>query len=691
METIRIHMLDLKSYYPSPAYQLGLLVAYAMVEEEVRKNVEFTFTEHLREQPAEEIAKLILAGSTELVAISNYAWNYQKICKILDLLTNSHAKLPRIVLGGPNSAGTFGAAMMKRYPVISTTVEGEGEPAFRDICLSLVDSPSKDPFINSRNCVLRTEAGGILRPKMNHRIQYLDEVPSPYLTSILPTAPSPVFYETNRGCPYRCSFCYWGNGNSKVYRMSHERIREELEFFARKKVLAFWLADANFGIFPDDAEIAEMMCEINARYRYPFKHVGVNWAKNSSDRVLEIASIFRRGGMGCTTTLALQSVTSEAEERSRRYAMAPSKFVNLTSAAEGKNIDTYTDIIWGLPGENVEEYLNGLDAVLSTGVPSILIHQLYLLPGTEFYDDREKFGLRMLREIGGETVDPRERSDYWDYIVVSHPKMSREDMIRGTRLMGINHLLLNHDLGRVVNFYLARYGIAHREVYDFFDNVLLGRVEDFPEQGEEFLGELRRLILTFANSVGLDEFIFYRRLSELVWFKKDGRGNPDFNEPEVRALMHNFYEAFCRKHDLCRNSAEMDLLGDFVDYNVLISPKPAWKPKPSYTFKYDVHAIWRDMLEQILIIEDSDRVKPQNAKGSPPKIAAQKPAETTWGDLSRNVRARLAELLTNEYLEKRRGPVTYTVKNPWQIPPSRKNSDWLLSSRSKHCVVSAGV
>ena len=234
--------------------------------------------------------------------------------------------------------------------------------------------------------------------------------------------------------------------------MSHERVREEMEFFASKKVMAFWMTDANFGIFPDDSEIAEMMSEINSRHGYPFKHVGVNWTKNSSDRVLEIASILRRGHMGCTTTLAVQSITREAEERSRRYSMAPSKFVSLISSAEDKDIDTYTDIIWGLPGENVEEYLDGLDAVISTGVPSILIHQLYLLPGTEFYEDREKFGLKMLKDVSRATGDSEERSDYWEYIVVSHPKMSWENMKRGTRIIGISHLLHNHDLGKVVDF-----------------------------------------------------------------------------------------------------------------------------------------------------------------------------------------------------------------------------------------------
>ena len=87
MEKIHVHLLDLKSYYSSPAYQLGLLVAYASLEGEVKKNVEFTFTEHPREQPVDEIADVIMAANSDLVAASDYAWNNKKICQVLEILT----------------------------------------------------------------------------------------------------------------------------------------------------------------------------------------------------------------------------------------------------------------------------------------------------------------------------------------------------------------------------------------------------------------------------------------------------------------------------------------------------------------------------------------------------------------------------------------------------------------------------
>ena len=213
------------------------------------------------------------------------------------------------MIGGPNAAGTFGIELLEQYEVLSALVEGEGEPAALDFCRSLVDTPTRNPFAAARNCIWRDESGALVRNSLGHRIEHLEEIPSPYLTGILRPSPSPIFYETNRGCPYRCAFCYWGNNNSKVYRLSLERIAEEMEFFAKNGVHSFWIADANFGILRSDAEVAQIMAEASARHGYPFQHVGVNWAKESRDQVLELARILRAGRMTCTTTLALQSVT----------------------------------------------------------------------------------------------------------------------------------------------------------------------------------------------------------------------------------------------------------------------------------------------------------------------------------------------------------------------------------------------
>jgi radical SAM superfamily enzyme YgiQ (UPF0313 family) len=673
MTKLRTLLLDFKSYYESPPLNLGLLVAAAGRDENVRRNMEFSIFEIPRRDPVESAIAALASRKPDLVGISCYAWNYKKIKDLLDKLSAPGLKLPPIVMGGPNSAGSFGDELLRRYPILSAVIEGEGEPAFTDICRSLTGDPGGEHF-HGRNCAWRDASGAVVRPDIGHRIELLDDIPSPYLTGILASSPAPIFYETNRGCPYRCSFCYWGNGNAKIYRMSHARIREEMEFFAANKVQCFWIADANFGIFKDDIEIAEMMCEVSGRHGRPFRQVGVNWAKNSGDKVLEIANVFRRGGIECTTTLALQSVTEEAGEKARRYSMPSSRFTGLISSAEAQDLDTYTDIIWGLPGEDVEEYLDGLDAVISTGVPAILIHQLYLLPGTEFYERRDELGLVMQSHVAQTVFEGAERSEYWDYIVVSHPKMPREEQIRGSRIMGVSHMLHNHNLGTFVDFYLARYGVSHRQVYEYMDAVLLGGAPGFVEPAGGLLERIRAHIVRFATEVGMDEFHFYRGLSELIWFRRDASGTRAVNFDAVRELMQAVYAGLARHLGICRTEGEATLLREFVDYTLLVAPKPCWRAEREFRFEHDIHALWTAMHATINAPDRREAPAPEGDDG--------------WSGVAARVRSRLAALLTPEFVARHRRPTTYTIRNPWLVSPSQETAEWLLSSRSKRSIVS---
>ncbi len=295
MARIKVHLLDLKGYYGSAPYQLGLLIAAARLEPGVADGIEFVISAHAREAPVETIVARVEEEQGDLVAASCYAWNHRKLVQVLEELRRRGSSPRHLVFGGPSTTGSFGEALLEGHANLSAVVEGEGEPAFRDICRELVADGSANPFLGARNTVTRSLVG-LDRSRCGHRVAQLDETPSPYLEGILPVDPSPVFYETSRGCPYRCSFCYWGNGQSRVNRMSHARVREELRFILAAGATSMWLMDANFGIFPDDAEIAQLLCDENEALGRPLRVLGVNWAKKSSGRVLEISRLFARSG-----------------------------------------------------------------------------------------------------------------------------------------------------------------------------------------------------------------------------------------------------------------------------------------------------------------------------------------------------------------------------------------------------------
>ena len=97
------------------------------------------------------------------------------------------------------------------------------------------------------------------------RVNDLNVIASPFLSAAIELTDGQgrfrydvALMETNRGCPYKCSFCYWGGAvGQRVRAFARERLRAELEIFARHKVHTVVLCDANFGMLRGDADFVD--------------------------------------------------------------------------------------------------------------------------------------------------------------------------------------------------------------------------------------------------------------------------------------------------------------------------------------------------------------------------------------------------------------------------------------------------
>ena len=67
--------------------------------------------------------------------------------------------------------------------------------------------------------------------------------------------------ETNRSCPYRCTFCAWGIGTVKLSKFDEERVKEEIEYISKrtKNASQIFIGDANFAIIERDEDFAKKM------------------------------------------------------------------------------------------------------------------------------------------------------------------------------------------------------------------------------------------------------------------------------------------------------------------------------------------------------------------------------------------------------------------------------------------------
>ena len=363
-------------------YSVGMVWSYARTFPEINDNIENAGFVFVREDPSLIVSRMENPG---IAAFSTYVWNWEMSVAVAKEIKEHYPEC-LIIFGGyqaPESdrLGNF----FEEYPYIDIIVHGEGEVTFAEILRE---------YITTRNytAVEGLTYRGITTPR-RERVKELDTLPSPYLTGVfdelfeLPYKYHTV-WESNRGCPYGCTFCDWGSAAlQKLYRFSEDRLYEEIDFFGEKKISYVYLADANFGILPRDIQIAEYIAEVKARTGgYPDK-LRTNYAKNNADRVHQIARILNKEQLDKGITLSVQSMDDQVLDIIKRKNLKYDTISSFIKQYAREGIYTYTELIIGLPGETYESYCKGVEKLLEASAhDSLYMYRCILLPNAPMAD-----------------------------------------------------------------------------------------------------------------------------------------------------------------------------------------------------------------------------------------------------------------------------------------------------------------
>jgi tRNA A37 methylthiotransferase MiaB len=127
----------------------------------------------------------------------------------------------------------------------------------------------------------------------------------------------------------------------------------------------YWIiADANFGIFSRDLDIARVLKTIRDAYGFPLT-LNVNWAKMSSAKlVIEIVKILNDM---INPQIAVQSFDKGVLKEVNRINMGDSDIAKLIEMFHNEKRKVYTDILIGLSGETLQSHQDTLDRTFKLG------------------------------------------------------------------------------------------------------------------------------------------------------------------------------------------------------------------------------------------------------------------------------------------------------------------------------------
>lgn len=416
--------VNAKYIHSNPAiYSLRAFAGKAAAEKV--ELAEYTVNQHVQEILAD-----VYARRPDAVGFSCYVWNWTLIRELL-------AELPKLLphtevwLGGPEVS--FDAErILKDHPALTGIMVGEGEATFRDLLEYYLDreaaasgadvpkvevlaadvpevevlaadvptagEPAADvpsaevskkkvmqeKLQNIPGLCLRTGYTAMRDPVDVSHVPFLYDDLAPFENRI-------VYYETSRGCPYRCSYCL-SSVEKRVRFRDVDVVKRELQSFLDRRVKQVKFVDRTFNC---DHERAV------AVWRYLKEHDNgvTNFHFEISADILredeiDLLRSLRPGQV--QLEIGVQSVNPEALRAVRREMNLERLEAAVAALRRGRNVHLHLDLIAGLPYEGYASFGASFDRVYAMRPEQLQLGFLKVLKGSPLREQAEAYGIRSL-------------------------------------------------------------------------------------------------------------------------------------------------------------------------------------------------------------------------------------------------------------------------------------------------------
>ena len=570
-------------------YAVGMLAAFAFDNERIKESYELKRIIYSLEDVEASIQSL---DNPAFVGFSNSIWNYKYNLEYAKRLKEVYPDCV-VEFGGHHVPPT--TEYLEKYDFVDILVHRKGEEAFRDVLLALLDNTD---FGEIPNISYRSDDGKAVQTR-EEKIT-ISDYPSPYLNGIFDDIIKTDEYhfscvlETNRGCPYNCSYCDWGELNSKVRLFPLEKVMAELEWMAKNKMEFVYCVDANFGMFPRDEEIAQKLVELKETAGYP-NRLQVSYAKNEHERVFRINKLLSDHGIGKGATLAMQSLSADVLKNVGRVNITKEDYAGYIARYRDAGISTYTELILGLPGETYDSFCRGLCEILELGQhSSVSAYYCELLPNSTMSSKEymEKYGIKTvstsLNQYHCESMD--DVLSGFSTIVVGTDTMSVEDWIRANEFSTCVQSMHHFGIMQCLAMYVRKEcGVSYFDFYSQLYNYILNESTFLKDVFEQVSLILRNFVdgkggLTYQNDI-------FGKITYPI-------------EEAVFLLCHYNSEVFYGEVEdfVKRYIADEELLAQLLSYqkNVVLRPeKNGFESTFDYDFREYFGAILRNSYEKL--------------------------------------------------------------------------------------------
>ena len=493
MNDLKVALLDLNHttrglHTSTMPLGIGLLGAY-LLEKLPKGSINLKLYKFTDDITADLLAKF------DVIGFSMYAWNTNLNRFYAERIKRNNPQ-SIVVCGGPNITyrDEWIREFLVRNPFIDYLVPFNGERPLHSIVKAELSGDGRDKQDIHGVYYLEGNERSLVYKEPREELETLDEAPSPYLTGLMdqffPSHNNPFklgpFIETNRGCPYQCTFCHSSHRyyNNLLYK-SIDTLRAEIGLFAEKMKnypdIPLYIADNNFGMFDRDDEIADIMREHQDVTGWPVL-IDVTVGKSRVDTILKVVKKLKPGTV--SVFMSAQSMTPEVLKNIKRKNLSPEAFQylqeGLYEAAEDgsskQHNPTSSGLIIGLPGETRQSFFDTVEKIIGLGIDGFIPYTLMVLRGTPLGDEINQ---RLTEYTVKHRIVPQQFGKYegslildTEEVAVATPTMSYADYLECRSLCFFLQVVYGNDVFRdVMHILKARSCSVFKWLLDIMDAV----------------------------------------------------------------------------------------------------------------------------------------------------------------------------------------------------------------------------
>ncbi len=503
---IKVGLVQLNNSFSDQFYlplSVGMLQAYAQKHLTYAEEYEFLPPLYTFMRIEEAVEYLINA---DIVGYSLYVWNEQNTLRIAEELKKRKPNVINI-FGGPQVPDSqkqfrrvrtvdllpeemkrqrmyFTEDFHRAHPYIDLACHGEGERIFTKVLEQMAIDGCRDKSTIPSISYLDMNGNFHFNPKlerMNDR--ELAETPSPFTTGVFeplmtafPDQKWIKMYETDRGCPYSCTYCDWGGATEdRVSRFPMEQIYADIMWGGKHGIPYEFLCNANFGILERDVEIAEYYAESKAKYGR-LEGVSTQNAKNPKKHTIQALKVLERAGLNKATVMSQQSLNPATLKAVRRDNMKLDEYYEIQKQLAAEGIYTMTDIILPMPEETVQSITEAIGTLITNGQHNrIQFNNLSILRNTEMGDPeyQERYSMKIVRTKiingHGRKNDLISGIEEYQELVVATNTMPGSDWVKARILCWLVNLIYFNKLLQIPIIILHEiYAIPYSRIFQLF-------------------------------------------------------------------------------------------------------------------------------------------------------------------------------------------------------------------------------